>query len=80
MSMSGGDGPRRIFVTRDGPVLVEGPVEIVLEAGGAVVSERAVVALCTCKRSRSYPLCDTSHRKRSRAAPTTAYAAPAESS
>jgi CDGSH-type Zn-finger protein len=74
-----GDGPRRIFVTREGPLLVEGPVEIVLEDGGAVVSERTVVALCGCKRSRNYPLCDTSHRKRSRAVTKTASAPQGES-
>lgn len=74
-----GEGPRRVFVTREGPVLVEGPVEIVLEGGRRVVSERAVVAVCGCKRSRCYPLCDTSHRKRSRAVPTTVDAPSKES-
>ncbi|MFI5998102.1 CDGSH iron-sulfur domain-containing protein [Streptomyces sp. NPDC051362] len=27
-------------------------------------SERFMVALCTCRRSRVYPWCDTSHRPR----------------
>ncbi|MFI5534006.1 CDGSH iron-sulfur domain-containing protein [Kitasatospora sp. NPDC051853] len=49
-----------------GPVLVEGPVEVVLPDGTVVVSERPVVALCLCRRSRRYPFCDTSHRRRSR--------------
>lgn len=55
--------PRRVLVDPRGPVLVEGPVEIVLEDGTTVVSDRFMVALCVCRRSRSYPLCDTSHRR-----------------
>ena len=49
-----------------GEYLVEGPVEIVVDDGRSLVSDRAGVALCGCKRSRCYPFCDTSHRKRSR--------------
>lgn len=52
-----------------GPVLVEGPVEIVLDDGTVARSERFMVALCTCRRSRIYPWCDTSHRPRERAVP-----------
>ncbi|MFD9220039.1 CDGSH iron-sulfur domain-containing protein [Streptomyces sp. NPDC060064] len=55
---------RRVTLTRDGPMLVEGPVEVVLEDGGTAVSDRFTVALCTCRRSRTYPWCDTSHRRR----------------
>ncbi|ARZ66502.1 hypothetical protein SMD11_0836 [Streptomyces albireticuli] len=47
-----------------GPMLIEGPVEFVREDGGIVRSDRPVVALCTCRRSRRYPFCDTSHRRR----------------
>lgn len=50
-----------------GPLLVEGPVEVVLPDGTKVTSERPVVALCACRRSRRYPFCDTSHRRRSAA-------------
>ncbi|MFD8325950.1 CDGSH iron-sulfur domain-containing protein [Streptomyces lydicus] len=57
--------PRRITLTSDGPLLVEGPVEVIGADGTVVVSRRFVVALCTCRRSRSYPWCDTSHRRRS---------------
>jgi CDGSH-type Zn-finger protein len=53
-------------VVPDGPVLVEGPVELVTEDGVSVHSERFVVAVCTCRRSKRFPLCDTSHRKRVR--------------
>lgn len=63
----GGRERRRVRVSPDGPVLVEGPVEIVLEDGSVVVSDRFVVALCACRRSRAYPFCDTSHRRRVRA-------------
>ncbi|WP_184970943.1 CDGSH iron-sulfur domain-containing protein [Nonomuraea endophytica] len=49
-----------------GPVLVEGPVEVVLEDGSIARSDRFLVALCACRRSRIYPFCDTSHRRRNR--------------
>ncbi|WNI27132.1 CDGSH iron-sulfur domain-containing protein [Streptomyces sp. ITFR-16] len=48
----------------DGPLLVEGPVEVTTGDGEVFVSERFVVAICTCRRSRTYPWCDTSHRRR----------------
>lgn len=51
-------------VTRAGPLMVEGPVEIVREDGEVVRCDRFQVAICTCRRSRTYPLCDTSHRAR----------------
>lgn len=58
--------PRRVTPIRGGPVLVEGPVEVVLPDGSTVVSERPVVAVCACERSKRYPFCDASHRKRVR--------------
>ncbi|MEU1202877.1 CDGSH iron-sulfur domain-containing protein [Streptomyces sp. NPDC005813] len=45
-------------------MLVEGPVEVVLEDGTTVASRRFAAAICTCRRSRTYPWCDTSHRRR----------------
>jgi CDGSH-type Zn-finger protein len=51
-------------VDPEGPILIEGPVEVVLDDGRTVVSDRFVVALCTCRRSGIYPWCDTSHRRR----------------
>ncbi|HWR49208.1 MAG TPA: CDGSH iron-sulfur domain-containing protein [Pseudonocardiaceae bacterium] len=50
-------------------MLVHGPVEIVLADGRKVASDRAVTALCTCRRSGRYPFCDTSHRQRVRNSP-----------
>ncbi|MCI4042704.1 CDGSH iron-sulfur domain-containing protein [Streptomyces sp. TRM75563] len=49
-------------------MLVEGPVDVVTADGTTVRSDRFVVAICTCRRSRTYPWCDTSHRRR-KAAP-----------
>ncbi|MFJ8622216.1 CDGSH iron-sulfur domain-containing protein [Kitasatospora sp. NPDC093550] len=58
----------RVVVVPGGPLLVEGPVEVVLPDGTVRLSERPVVALCACRRSRTYPFCDTSHRRRGRPA------------
>ncbi|WP_242910533.1 CDGSH iron-sulfur domain-containing protein [Actinomadura terrae] len=57
---------RRVRIVPGGPMMVEGPVEIVLDDGSTVVSDRFQVALCTCRRSAAYPFCDTSHRRRAR--------------
>ncbi|MGW4895963.1 CDGSH iron-sulfur domain-containing protein [Kitasatospora sp. NPDC004240] len=62
--MSGPADPVRVRITPDGPLLVEGPVEITLPDGTVRRSDRPVVALCLCRRSRRYPFCDTSHRRR----------------
>jgi CDGSH-type Zn-finger protein len=56
--------PRRVRVQRDGPLLIEGPVEVVGDDGEVTVSDRFTVAVCTCRRSREFPWCDTSHRRR----------------
>ncbi|WP_036569633.1 CDGSH iron-sulfur domain-containing protein [Nocardia sp. BMG51109] len=58
---------RRVTLTADGPALIEGPVELVTADGTTIRCDRFVVAVCTCRRSRSYPLCDTSHRRHRRA-------------
>lgn len=54
--------PRRVTIVPGGPVLIEGPVELTLPDGSIVCSDRFVVAICACRRSRRYPFCDTSHR------------------
>ncbi|MDX2818832.1 CDGSH iron-sulfur domain-containing protein [Streptomyces sp. NPDC006207] len=59
-------------ITREGPTLIKGPVEVVLDDGRVVRSDRFVVAICACRRSRTYPWCDTSHRRRTRPAPAPA--------
>jgi CDGSH-type Zn-finger protein len=53
----------RVQVISNGPVLVSGPVRIETSDGGVVESDRFMVAICTCRRSKNYPLCDTSHRR-----------------
>lgn len=57
---------REIVLTDEGPLLVSGPVEVVLPDGRRVRSDRPVSALCTCRRSRRQPFCDTSHRRKVR--------------
>ncbi|MBF0660987.1 MULTISPECIES: CDGSH iron-sulfur domain-containing protein [unclassified Rhodococcus (in: high G+C Gram-positive bacteria)] len=44
-------------------MLVNGPVRIETEDGSVTESDRFVVAVCRCRRSELYPLCDTSHRR-----------------
>ncbi len=53
----------RVQVIPNGPVLVSGPVRIEMPGGEVVESDRFMVAICTCRRSGRYPLCDTSHRR-----------------
>jgi CDGSH-type Zn-finger protein len=53
----------RVQVIPKGPVLVSGPVRIEVPGGRVVESDRFMVAICTCARSKEYPLCDTSHRR-----------------
>ena len=60
------DEPRIVRVVPSGPVMVQGPVRIEMADGGVVESDRFMVAICTCRRSKNYPLCDTSHRCRQR--------------
>lgn len=57
---------RKVRVAAGGPVLVEGPVEIDLGGGKTVRSDRFQVAVCTCRRSKRFPFCDTSHRRKVR--------------
>ncbi|MUL75030.1 CDGSH iron-sulfur domain-containing protein [Mycolicibacterium sp. CBMA 226] len=49
-------------------MLVQGPVEVELDDGRVFCSDRFVVAICCCQRSKTYPWCDTSHRRQTRSA------------
>lgn len=60
------DDPRIVRIVPSGPVMVQGPVRVEMADGTVVESDRFMVAICLCRRSRSYPLCDTSHRCRLR--------------
>jgi CDGSH-type Zn-finger protein len=53
----------RVQVIPNGPVLVAGPVSIETPSGDVVESDRFMVAVCTCRRSKNYPMGDTSHRR-----------------
>ena len=50
------DARVRVEITGEGPVLVYGATDIVTPDGDTVRSDRAVTALCTCRRSRLFPL------------------------
>ena len=69
-SAGGGSGAsrdaRRVRIVPGGPILVEGPVDMTTPDGHRVCSDRFVVAVCACRRSKNYPLCDTSHRRKVR--------------
>ncbi|TDV44316.1 CDGSH iron-sulfur domain-containing protein [Actinophytocola oryzae] len=69
-TVSGEPEYRRVTVVPGGPLLVEGPVELALDDGTTVRSERFVVAVCACRRSKRFPFCDTSHRERVRVSPS----------
>ncbi|OFJ54121.1 CDGSH iron-sulfur domain-containing protein [Mycolicibacterium grossiae] len=62
------DDARMVRIAKSGPLMVQGPVRIETPDGDVVESDRFMVAICTCRRSKIYPLCDTSHRKRQRPA------------
>jgi CDGSH-type Zn-finger protein len=56
--------PVRVWVDPAGPTYIEGPVELCLDgASSAQLVDRFRVAICACRRSGRYPLCDGSHRR-----------------
>ena len=59
--------PRLVRVVPHGPVMMQGPVRIEMPDGSVVESYRFMVAICACRKSKAYPLCDTSNRRRRRA-------------
>jgi len=67
--MSEGE-PSQVRIIAGGPMMVQGPVRIEMPDGTVVESDRFMVAICMCKRSKTYPLCDTSHRRRERTDPS----------
>ncbi|MFC8957033.1 CDGSH iron-sulfur domain-containing protein [Streptomyces sp. NPDC057101] len=54
----------RVEPLPEGPLLMEGPADIVMPDGSVVHCDRPMMALCTCRRSLRAPFCDTSHRPR----------------
>lgn len=55
--------PLNITPAKDGPLMVEGPVEI-RSSNGGVVSRIESIALCRCGGSKNKPYCDGSHVQR----------------
>lgn len=64
--MSGAEAVEAVIAEEGGPLLVRGPVEVTLPDGRTERSGRPVTALCLCRRSKTYPWCDTSHRRHGR--------------
>ncbi|MCH9687371.1 MAG: CDGSH iron-sulfur domain-containing protein [Deltaproteobacteria bacterium] len=56
--------PVRICTRARGPLVVEGDVELLDEAGQPVdLGERKKILLCRCGASKSAPLCDGTHNR-----------------
>ena len=53
----------RVRVDPQGPTYVEGPVEICVDGEEPLVVDRFRVAICSCRCSARYPLCDGTHNK-----------------
>lgn len=53
---------KKVTVTKNGPLMVEGPVQIV-KPDGATEEKTANVALCRCGASSNKPYCDGTHKK-----------------
>ena len=53
-----------VRIRDNGPLVIEGPVEIVDSEGGRfqVSPDKPAVALCRCGASGNKPFCDGSHR------------------
>lgn len=73
---SGEPEPTHVRLVEGGPIMVPGPVSMELPDGTTVRSDRPVVAICACRRSKRYPICDTSHRQKQR--PTRSPSGPAD--
>ncbi len=56
-------GPVSVFLAPDGPVVLQGPVEVVCGGTGRAVSRKTSTALCRCGESKNKPFCDGTHAK-----------------
>ena len=54
--------PIRIRLRENGPILLDGPVEITDHDGTVRHTDAGTVALCRCGASARRPFCDGSHR------------------
>ena len=52
-----------ITILKDGPILIDGPVEFKVEGDtGFVNMKGSKIALCRCANSENKPFCDGSHK------------------
>lgn len=54
-------GTLKIKATKNGPFLIDSPVEIEISSGEIKTSEGKMTALCRCGASSNKPFCDGSH-------------------
>ena len=47
--------------TKNGPLIVEGPVELFVTDGNKVTVDKPRIALCRCGASSNKPFCDGTH-------------------
>jgi CDGSH-type Zn-finger protein len=47
---------------QDGPYLVRGPAVLRDQEGRSIMTNRRVIALCRCGKSRTRPFCDGTHQ------------------
>jgi CDGSH-type Zn-finger protein len=52
-----------IKILKNGPYLVQGPIELLDASGNKVGAEKETVALCRCGASTTKPFCDGTHSK-----------------
>ena len=50
------DEARLVRIVAGGPVMVQGPIRIETPDGSVVECDRFMVAICMCRRSKTYPL------------------------
>ncbi|MDR2955705.1 MAG: CDGSH iron-sulfur domain-containing protein [Prevotella sp.] len=55
------DSVLKIKVTSNGPLLVDGKIDLIMADGSTVTKDKA--ALCRCGASNNKPYCDGSHVK-----------------
>jgi CDGSH-type Zn-finger protein len=52
-----------VRATRNGPYIVQGPIELLDTAGDKYTLDKESVALCRCGHSSNRPFCDGTHSK-----------------
>ncbi len=52
-----------ITIRRNGPFIVQGPIQLVDSNGQTIPVDKPVIALCRCGGSANKPFCDGTHSK-----------------